>query len=141
MGQRPPGLPGAGSLAALQQRLDGIDGDVLHLVLGDSNTLRHCLPELLRHVPALREAELIEVPPGEASKDIRVCSDIWRHLLERGADRQALLVCLGAGWSPTSGGFVAGTPKRGIRFRERPPASWAWWTPPSGARQVLTWPA
>jgi len=107
---------GPGSLAALQQRLDGIDGDVLHLVLGDGNTLRHCLPELLRHVPALREAELIEVPPGEASKDIRVSSDIWRHLLERGADRQALLVCLGGGVVTDLGGFVAGTYKRGIRF-------------------------
>lgn len=84
-------------------------------ILGDANTLRHCLPELLAHVPHLREARSLEVEGGEKSKDINVCADIWRHLANQAADRQAVLVCLGGGVVTDLGGFVAGTYKRGIR--------------------------
>ena len=34
-------------------------------VLGDENTLRHCLPELLAQVPRLREARTLSVEGGE----------------------------------------------------------------------------
>ena len=84
-------------------------------ILGDANSLRHCLPELLAHVPHLREARSLEVEGGEKSKDINVCADIWRHLANQAADRQAVLVCLGGGVVTDLGGFVAGTYKRGIR--------------------------
>ena len=107
---------GPAALDALQQRLAKEDPEVDLVVLGDSNTIRHCLPELLRHVPALREAKIIEVGPGEVSKDIAVCADIWKHLLEIGADRRTILVNLGGGVVSDLGGFVAGTYKRGIRF-------------------------
>ena len=84
-------------------------------VLGDENTLRHCLPELLAHVPALRQARTISVQSGERAKDIAVCIDIWGHLTMEAADRDAILVCLGGGVISDLGGFVAGTYKRGIR--------------------------
>lgn len=84
-------------------------------VLGDSTTLRTCLPELLAFVPHLQHAEPIEIAPGEASKSIDVCNAIWRHLSDREAERGALLVNLGGGVVSDLGGFIAGTYKRGIR--------------------------
>ncbi len=89
-------------------------------VLGDAHTLKHCLPELLAFVPHLQHAEPIEVPPGETSKRIEVCSAIWAHLSEREAERGALLVNLGGGVVTDLGGFIAGTYKRGIRWVNLP---------------------
>lgn len=84
-------------------------------ILGDESTLRHCLPELLAHVPALRQARSISVQEGEKAKDIAVCTDIWAYLARQAADREAILVCLGGGVISDLGGFVAATYKRGIR--------------------------
>jgi len=84
-------------------------------ILGDENTLRHCLPELLARVPQVRRGEPIGVPAGEASKSLPVCQEIWSYLTARAADKQALLVCLGGGVVSDLGGFIAGTYKRGIR--------------------------
>jgi 3-dehydroquinate synthase len=84
-------------------------------VLGDSHTLKQCLPELLAFVPHLQHAEPIEIAPGEASKSIDVCTAIWGHLSDREAERGALLVNLGGGVVSDLGGFIAGTYKRGIR--------------------------
>ncbi|HRH68453.1 MAG TPA: 3-dehydroquinate synthase [Flavobacteriales bacterium] len=105
---------GRHALRALDRELSVLHPTAL-FVLGDENTLRHCLPELLAQVPRLREAQTLSVEGGEKAKDISVCSDIWRHLAEEAADRQALLICLGGGVVTDLGGFVAGTYKRGIR--------------------------
>lgn len=109
-----PVVLGAGALGALGGSIDAWDPSAC-FILGDANTLRHCLPELLAHVPRLRDAETIRVPAGEASKSLAVCGDIWRHLTDRAADREALLVALGGGVVTDLGGFIAGTFKRGIR--------------------------
>lgn len=84
-------------------------------VLGDSHTLKQCLPELLAFVPHLQHAEPIEIAPGEVSKSIDVCTAIWSHLSDREAERGALVVNLGGGVVSDLGGFIAGTYKRGIR--------------------------
>lgn len=108
-----PVVLGRDALRALDKRLGDLDLSAI-FILGDENTLRHCLPELLAQVPALREARTLSVPAGERSKDLAVATDIWRHLAEQAADRKALLVCLGGGVVTDIGGFVAGTYKRGI---------------------------
>lgn len=109
-----PVVLGRDALRALERSI--VRGDFsAAFILGDENTLRHCLPELLAHVPRLRQARTLVVPPGERSKDLAISSDIWRHLAEEAADRHALLVCLGGGVVTDLGGFVAGTYKRGIR--------------------------
>lgn len=111
---RHPVVLGRDALRALDRTLGSEEASAL-FILGDENTLRHCLPELLAQVPRLRHARTLVVPPGERSKDIAVCTDIWRHLAEEAADRQTLLICLGGGVVTDLGGFVAGTYKRGIR--------------------------
>ena len=66
-----PVLIGPGALLSLQEHLSELEASAL-FILGDHNTLRHCLPELLAHVPLLRDAGTIAVEPGEGSKSLEV---------------------------------------------------------------------
>ena len=109
-----PVVLGRDALRSLDRR-SGQEEFSTAFILGDENTLRHCLPELLAHVPRLRDARTMAIPPGERSKDIAVCTDIWRHLAAEAADREAVLICLGGGVVTDLGGFVAATYKRGVR--------------------------
>jgi 3-dehydroquinate synthase len=111
---RHPVVVGAGSLAELQLWLRDEGGEEVYL-LGDDHTLSLCAPLLLKHVPALATAARIEVPAGEASKQLEACRGIWEHLARSEASRDAVLVNLGGGVVTDLGGFVAGTFKRGIR--------------------------
>ena len=90
-------------------------------ILVDSNTLESCLPLLdFAGVEALREAEVLEVEPGENSKSVEVANQLWESLLSLGADRKSILVNLGGGMVTDLGGFVAATYKRGIPFIHLP---------------------
>lgn len=109
-----PVVLGPAALAALQAWTIAEARHVRHFILGDENTLRHCLPELQGHVPALREAHIMAVAPGERSKSVDVCHALWSHLAAEAADRQAVLIALGGGVVTDLAGFVAATYKRGI---------------------------
>lgn len=111
---------GGHALARLDQWFNGQAVGARAFVLGDETTMAQCLPELLEHVPALREAHLMQVRSGERSKDLEVCRALWGHLAEEQADRHAVLVNLGGGVVTDLGGFVAATYKRGIRFIQVP---------------------
>jgi 3-dehydroquinate synthase len=111
---------GPGALQALEARLAAEPTGTRTFILGDENTLHHCLPELLHTVPVLQEAEVLSVQAGESSKSISCCQNIWEELLGHAADRNAILIDLGGGVITDLGGFVAGTFKRGIRFINLP---------------------
>src|ERR1700741_935880 len=66
-------------------------------VLADENTYEHCLPILMKNIPMLEEAEIIEIPSGENHKNIDLCIDVWGVLTEKDADRKALLINLDGG--------------------------------------------
>ncbi len=85
-------------------------------VLVDENTHHHCLPILLQKVPVLSDFEILEIPAGEASKDVEVLQQLWLTLGDFAADRQSLLVNLGGGVVTDLGGFLAATYMRGIAF-------------------------
>ncbi len=85
-------------------------------ILVDENTLEFCLPTLIGKVPMLKSAEVIEISSGEESKQIEICTQLWRVLTELGADRSSVIVNLGGGVVSDVGGFIAGTFKRGIRY-------------------------
>ncbi len=105
-----------GGLRALNRELASSQWqDAHYTILVDENTFQHCLPELIGRVEALQEAEFIEVPAGEECKSLEVVAQVWQTLLEGGADRSAVLVCLGGGAVCDLGGFVAAGYKRGIR--------------------------
>jgi 3-dehydroquinate synthase len=111
-----PVVAGDGALDALAEHLEELPARTTLLVVGDHNTLQHCLPELLAHVPRLRAVETIALEPGEFSKSLATCRHLWSHLLERACDRHTVLVALGGGVVTDITGFVAGAFKRGIRY-------------------------
>ncbi len=108
-------VAGSGSLKRLASDLAALGPSVRSFLLGDENTLHHCLPELLGRVTPLRSAEVLSVPAGERSKSIQCAQEIWKELAGHAADRHAVLINLGGGVVSDLGGFVAGTYKRGIR--------------------------
>src|SRR5690606_1083703 len=69
-----PVVLGRDALRALDRRL-GVEDHSAAFILGDENTLRHCLPELLAQVPRLRDARTLVIPPGERSKDIAISGE------------------------------------------------------------------
>lgn len=59
-------------------------------------------------------SEVIEIPPGEASKSFATYAQLCDELVARGADRGSALVALGGGVVGDLAGFVAATLFRGI---------------------------
>jgi 3-dehydroquinate synthase len=82
-------------------------------VLTDENTKSHCYPLIKSHLPP---HTLIEIPSGEAHKNIESCITIWKRLTELNFDRHSIVLVLGGGVLGDMGGFCAATYKRGIRF-------------------------
>ena len=66
------------------------------------------------------DVELIAVPPGETSKSIAAAADLWREMLDLGADRRTIVVAVGGGVVGDLAGFVAATFARGLRFIQAP---------------------
>ncbi len=85
-----------------------------YFIICDEHTFECCLPSLLFHVPALNEAEIVELESGEDKKTLETCLQLWGALTDTGADKKSLIINLGGGVISDLGGFVASTFKRGI---------------------------
>lgn len=112
-------LPGRQSaLKVLNRKLKKINADhnVKYFILTDENVLEHCLPTLIYNVSELENAEFLELPAGEACKDITIVTEVWESLISSEADRNAIIINLGGGSVSDMGGFVAATFKRGIDY-------------------------
>lgn len=59
---------------------------------------------------------MLVLPAGEENKSLAMVQRIWDFLIENGATRQAVLVCIGGGVITDMGGFAAATYKRGIDY-------------------------
>ncbi len=64
--------------------------------------------------------DLIEVPPGEASKSRMMKERLEDRLLALGADRRSLIIALGGGVIGDLAGFIAATYMRGIPYVQIP---------------------
>lgn len=98
-------------------------GDMAHrrkFIMVDENTMQYCLPRLIDHVPALADAEVIEVESGEDNKVPETCVQLWHYLMDSGADKASVMINLGGGMVCDMGGFVASTWHRGIPFVQIP---------------------
>lgn len=90
------------------------------VIIADTNTLEHCLPSLIKEVSSLADAEVIELEPGEQSKDLLICESIWETLTDINFSRVDLIINLGGGVVTDLGGFVASIYKRGVDFIQLP---------------------
>ena len=63
-----------------------------------------------------REAAIITVPQGEASKSMKVYGQVLGEMLDFGMDRTSLVIALGGGVVGDLAGFAAATYMRGIDF-------------------------
>lgn len=89
--------------------------DAKKVVLVDENTFA-CFQGILAFSGALSNAEVIQVPSGEESKDIEIATGIWQSLSEYEIGRGDLLINIGGGMISDLGGFVASCYKRGIKY-------------------------
>lgn len=64
----------------------------------------------------LNDFTIIETKSGEVHKNLETCETIWQQLIERNADRKAVVINLGGGVIGDMGGFAASCYKRGIDF-------------------------
>jgi len=85
-------------------------------ILADTNTLRYCVPIFIAQMEILKEAQILEIEPGEESKSIEIAAGLWESLVEQNADRNSLLINVGGGVVCDIGGFIASTFMRGISF-------------------------
>lgn len=86
------------------------------VIIVDENTSEHCLSFLVSNFDALSEAEVIQLPSGEDTKQITMAANVWEALTEYGFSRYDLIINLGGGVITDFGGFVASCYKRGVDF-------------------------
>jgi 3-dehydroquinate synthase len=94
-------------------------------LLVDENTKAACLPILEAALSknlakSSKRLQVIEIPSGEAHKNIQTCVKIWEKLTSWGVDRKGVLLNVGGGVIGDMGGFAAATYKRGIAFWQIP---------------------
>lgn len=85
-------------------------------ILCDTNTNIDCVPFLLANIDTDIAYDILEIDPGEESKNLDICLGLWEALSEYGADRKSIIINIGGGVVTDLGGFVASTFKRGIDF-------------------------
>jgi len=66
------------------------------------------------------DVQLIEVPDGDAAKDVDVLQFCWRVLGDAGFTRSDVVIGMGGGATTDLAGFVAATWLRGVRFVNLP---------------------
>lgn len=99
---------------------DAVGGATRVAVITDAHVARHHLASLLRALPELDPADVLELAPGEASKSLPVYERTCAALIDRGLDRGSAIVALGGGVVGDLAGFVAATLFRGIPVVQLP---------------------
>jgi 3-dehydroquinate synthase len=85
-------------------------------ILCDNHTETDCLPVLQHYISSAFMDEVITIPSGEKNKTIEMAVYLWQKLLDKHADKNTVLICLGGGMICDLGGFVAATFKRGMDY-------------------------
>ncbi len=86
------------------------------------------------------EVALVEVPDGEAAKQLAVAARCWDALLEAGLDRSSTVLALGGGTVGDVAGFVAATYMRGVNFVQLPTTVLAQVDSSSGGKTAIDHP-
>ena len=64
------------------------------IILCDENTHKFCASYLITSITSLAEAEIIQIPAGEDSKDLEIAAGIWAAFTEYGITRKDLVINL-----------------------------------------------
>ena len=92
-----------------------------HIIVTDSNVGPLHGQKLLAGLKEVGlNADLIEFPAGEASKNINTALDIVAQLLKLGADRNSMLIAFGGGVVGDMVGFIASVFMRSIPYIQVP---------------------
>ena len=92
-----------------------------YIIIADSNTHKFFGKNLVKNISSQKlPVELLEIPAGENSKNLRVVENLTRELAKRGVDKKAIIIALGGGVVGDIGGFVASVYERGIRYIQIP---------------------
>ncbi|OFZ60611.1 MAG: 3-dehydroquinate synthase [Bacteroidetes bacterium RIFCSPHIGHO2_02_FULL_44_7] len=86
------------------------------IIIVDENTHEYCLEFLVANFDALSEAEVIQVPAGEDTKQISMATQVWEALSDYEVSRYDVIINVGGGVITDFGGFVASCYKRGCDF-------------------------
>ncbi len=82
------------------------------------------LAEQLRQKAATTDRSIrissFRVPAGEPSKSVSQLDELWRWMIDEGADRRSVVIAVGGGVVGDLAGFAAATFTRGIRFVQIP---------------------
>jgi 3-dehydroquinate synthase len=87
------------------------------ILIADENTAALCVPHI-NYITA--DSHIIVIPAGEMAKNIHTCQSIWSSLIQKGADRDSIILNVGGGMVCDIGGFAASCYQRGIRFGHIP---------------------
>jgi 3-dehydroquinate synthetase len=85
-------------------------------ILVDSTTHELVLPRFMAEIEGLADAHILEIEPGEASKELALVEQLALGLRDEGADRGALLIALGGGVVCDLAGLLATLYMRGIEL-------------------------
>ncbi len=86
------------------------------VILCDTHTNAYCTEQLISTCFLDIPVRKIVIDPGEASKSLKVCNEIWQQLTSMNVQRDDLLINVGGGVVTDIGGFVASVYVRGLRF-------------------------
>ena len=85
-------------------------------ILADATTHELVLPRFMGEIEALADAHILEIEPGESSKELALVEQLALALRDEGADRGALLIALGGGVVCDLAGLLASLYLRGIEL-------------------------
>ncbi|WP_280768223.1 3-dehydroquinate synthase [Salipaludibacillus daqingensis] len=91
-----------------------------YMVIADKTVADLYLDDVMSSFPCEDKPFVSIIPSGEASKSLFQYEQLLTDALERGLDRQAVIIALGGGVTGDLAGFVAATYMRGVRFIQLP---------------------
>ncbi len=90
------------------------------VIISDSNVRVHAETARRSLVEGGWRTEVIELPPGEPTKNLAVISSIYDRLVEFAADRRTVVFAVGGGVIGDAAGFAAASYNRGLPFIQCP---------------------
>jgi 3-dehydroquinate synthase len=90
--------------------------DCKKIIITDENVYDLWIEDLITNTEKLHQAEIIQLPAGESTKNIEIANQVWETLADYKISRNDLIINFGGGAITDLGGFIASTFKRGVNY-------------------------